>query len=566
MNENMNVAPEVVEDVLRKADDVLEKYDYYERDHLRDFINVSLEAKTDLRSILRNHPNWNEERQYISFSADTERKIDPERMKDFWNYYCGRRKWGRNSREEEQWDLMSQIVRKSTIENEGNQFPDDELVKLVNEFLALFNRGHITKETKISKVINKCAKLLEMDKHTEVRIVRWADESGNIHEKEKDYGWNYQFAQFADGINPIKIKRHTIISINPVDYLTMSIGDSWNSCHSIENADDPGCYSSGTVSYALDNVTIIFYYVDNSYDENEYFSLLPKQKRCAFYLGEDKLIQSRVYPDGRDGGDCGLAEEVRNIMQKVIADCMDIPNLWTLVKGRETARSLIETCGSQYPDYIHYNDVTTSFRLVNGEKNNTKIKVGHTPFCIKCGSYYSIDEHDHIYCEDCRNENNYDYYCSECGEGFNGGEWDAIYIERDDRQFCCSRCAERYGYVWCALDDDWAMEDEAYRDELSGDCFFDDSEMVETYEGYYYYTEERAIDDGCRYCEDIGRYSNDWFEDSYDGLYYYYTDGMVEVDGNKYYNAENARADGYEMYRGQWYSTDEIEEMIKEVA
>ena len=253
-------------------------------------------------------------------------------------------------------------------------------------------------------------------------------------------------------------------------------------------------------------------------------------------------------------------------MQKVIADCMDVPNLWTLVKGKETAWSLIETCGSHYPDYFHYNDVTTSFRLINGEKNNTKIKVGHRPFCIKCGNYYDVEEHEHIYCEGCRNDN-YDYYCSECGDGFNEGNWDVVYIERDDRQFCCTRCAERYGYVWCELDDDWAMEDEVYYDKYSGYYFFDDSEMVETKEGDYYYTEERAINDGCRYCEDIERYSSDWYEDSYDGLCYYYTDDMVEVDGKTYNCPENAREDGYEMYRGQWYSTEEIEEMLeKEVA
>lgn len=611
-----SVEQRIVDQITKDVVKLLTDYEYEYPDYAFEFVEKSLDATESLRVILRQHPNWNEERQYISFSADTERKVDPQRMRDFCDYYYRREEYGSTDLEQRRWGLMRRIVRKSTIENEGTQFPDDELVELVNEFLKTFDRGHITKQTKISKIINKCGKLLGMNNHVDIREVGHWDDEGNYISKKKDFGWNYQFAQFADGINPINIKRHTIISINPIDYLTMSIGDNWNSCHSIKNPSDPGCYSSGTISYALDETTIIFYYVDNSYEEDEYFSFLPKQKRCAFYLGEDKLIQSRVYPDGRDGGDCGLAEEVRNIMQKVIADCLDIPNLWTLVKGKETATEMIDTYGTHYPDYTYYNDVTTSFRLVNGEKNLTKIRVGHEPFCMRCGNYYDRGDHEHIYCPDCKED--YEYHCECCGDGFDSDVDDAVYVRGEGWMFCCSRCAERRDYVYCEDIEEWEYIDYAYLDEYTGNYFACDGEMIKSFEGYYYQDEYNAEADGNRYCEDIGEWSNDYFQDDYDGNYYhntdymvetsrgykyynevhaeedgchycedtetweyaddcYYddcdglwyhdTDEMVEVNGDTFHNAENAREAGYEIYRGEWMDVDEIEEILgREVA
>ena len=40
-----------------------------------------------------------------------------------------------------------------------------------------------------------------------------------------------KFAKYADSINPIKVKRHTVLSVHPIDYYTMSFGNSWTSCH-----------------------------------------------------------------------------------------------------------------------------------------------------------------------------------------------------------------------------------------------------------------------------------------------------------------------------------------------
>ena len=125
---------------------------------------------------------------------------------------------------------------------------------------------------------------------------------------DKNEKYNKQIARLGDAITVLKIKRHTVLSINPIDYWTMSFGDNWSSCHTIDKTgirDMPnsyeGQYSAGTESYMLDGTSFVYYTVDASYDGDSY-ELQPKHTRQMFHLGEDKLVQGRLYQGlGRRG-------------------------------------------------------------------------------------------------------------------------------------------------------------------------------------------------------------------------------------------------------------------------
>lgn len=242
------------------------------------------------------------------------------------------------------------------------------------------------KGQKVSRIVNKVCCLLGIDKY-------------------EDY--NKEFAKFSDAVNPLSIKRHTVLSCHPIDYLTMSFGNSWASCHTIDKhnkRDMPdaysGGYSGGTMSYMLDETSVVFYTVDAKYTGNQ-LELEPKINRNMFHIGEYKIIQARVYPQSNDDTD-GIYTKIRNIVQKVIADCMDKPNLWKLRKGTDECKEVTNTIGVHYRDYLSFDSCNVSYLKLDdsGSVNTTKIKIGHNPICPCCGKTH--DSEENIECYDCR--------------------------------------------------------------------------------------------------------------------------------------------------------------------
>ena len=243
------------------------------------------------------------------------------------------------------------------------------------------------KGQKVSRIVNKVCCLLGIDKY-------------------EDY--NKEFAKFSDAVNPLSIKRHTVLSCHPIDYLTMSFGNSWASCHTIDKhnkRDMPdaysGGYSGGTMSYMLDETSVVFYTVDAKYTGNQ-LELEPKINRNMFHIGEYKIIQARVYPQSNDDTD-GIYTKIRNIVQKVIADCMDKPNLWKLRKGTDECKEVTNTIGVHYRDYLSFDSCNVSYLKLDdsGSVNTTKIKIGHNPICPCCGKTH--DSKKNIECFNCRN-------------------------------------------------------------------------------------------------------------------------------------------------------------------
>lgn len=400
-----------------------------------------------------------------------------------------------------------------------------ELADKVNEIIDV----KAVEGQKLSKVIRKiCC-------HVGLDTIKNITDHGSY---TRDDGFNREYAMLCDQINPIEYKRITVISLNPLDYWSMSHGKKWTSCHYVGNHDD-GCYSSGTESYMLDSTSIIYYVIDEAYEGTEYYSQ-PKERRCVFCIDEtgDAILQSRVYPDGRDGGDQTLSTQFRTVMQKVVSELWDKNNYWDLKKGTSNCSKYTSTRGTHYEDYRHYEDCNVSINK-DANEENICINIGHDPICPECG--YTHNETENISC--CSTDKT---TCDYCGDRFDYEE-EGIYCEDNGCYYCCDTCAENDGVHYCE-------DDGCYHD--CDNCFYD--EYRETYisgepeieiEGCCYASIDNALEDGW----DIDDYTDEWYrkDDMFwcedQGVYIYPDNGdYVETDDGYYYtSADQAEKYGY---------------------
>lgn len=377
---------------------------------------------------------------------------------------------------------------------------DENFANIVNKY---FPKVKAVAGQKVSRIVGKISKQLGID---------------------KDADWNREYAKYCDAINPLAVKRHTVLSCHPIDYFTMSFGNSWASCHTIDKTnkrgmpnDYEGCYSSGTLSYMLDGSSFVYYTVDKDYNGNE-LELQDKINRNMFHMGEDKLIQARVYPQATDGEE-GIYKQIREIAQKVIADCLEVPNLWKNVKGSRECGSVISSDGTHYRDYTNYSDCNVSYLKGETEFVNTNvISVGHNPICPNCGR-----EHDYekaIECEGC--------YCGKIKCYECGAYHDREDMHEIDGDWYCEDCC-----FWCAYHEEWEVGDR------------DDRIYVDGYGCIC----ESAMDSGDFYI--CNRCGNTYFSDD--------DDHIETEDGRHYCGYSCAERDGYACTSdGDWYPEHQI--------
>lgn len=467
--------------LLNSMEDLLNEYDYEYSSHaLERIIDEWVRQKAGLIEAFKKHPNYIEEKFMIAFDADYERVVDSKQSTTF-----GR--WVINQAIHQ---VFNQLPADALVES---WFGGMELKSDINRFfyyLGGYAERCVSEENaniintifpsvkahagqKTSRIVNKICAYLGIDK---------ADD------------YNREFAKYADSLSPMVIKRHTVLSINPLDYLTMSFGNSWASCHTIDKSNKrgmpnsySGCYSSGTISYMLDKTSMVFYTVDASYKGDEYWNQ-PKINRQMFHYGEEKLVQARLYPQDNDG--CSsVYEPYRGIVQKIMSEIFEFPNLWVLKKGTSEICNWVRSDGTHYRDYSHYGNCTISF--VKGSSNSTRIMIGARPICIECGDRHyeeksinhcacgyvcsdcgeHIDEDDVIwingdpYCSDCV------HYCENCDEYHRGRQ---TWIPSENRYVC--ECCLDNNYIFCECCDEYVHEDNAYYIESEGryvceDCY-----------------------------------------------------------------------------------------------
>lgn len=482
--------------LMESMENLLSEYDYkYTEDALDKIIDEWSRQKEVLIEAFKTHPNYIEGKFMIAFDADYERSIDPMASRNFW---C----WLRDTALPEAYnnDYYPQEVK-------DNMEPWELLeYNLYDFFRYLHNYAERCVRESTATYLNQICPTLHV--HTGQKTSRVVNKLCHYLGLDKVDGYNREFAKYADSLSPMIIKRHTVLSINPLDYLTMSFGNSWASCHTIDKENKrrmpnnySGCYSSGTISYMLDSSSMVLYTVDASYNGNEYWAE-PKINRQMFHYGEEKLVQGRLYPQDNDNnGD--VYTPYRNIVQQIVSTIFNFPNLWTLSKGTSSAGRYICSYGTHYRDYEFYDNCSLS--RVKGSENDDFMIVGAAPICVNCGERHhnadNINCCKKLRCADCGEpvdeDNAYfvdgEYYCRDC----------VRYCERCDEYhrdeetyvdgygYVCNSCLHEY-FVYCECCNTWVRED----DSVYIDC------------------EDRYVCDHCcsryyTYCEDCGSYFPD---------------------------------------------------------
>lgn len=386
---------------------VLDKYDKnYSNSGIDENVQSWQGKKGWLVELLRRHPNWNEEELAVVFNVIHSREIN-EATVDMHSCELSKLITDLNVTEEDQMKFNRSI--NATVFTYSKILPSADTVTLVKELCGVT----CVVGQKTSRIINAICKKYGLDKHPE---------------------YDARFAKLADSLNPMQVKRTALLSVHPCDFLEMSNqNNSWYSCHCL----DDGTYHAGTLSYMNDECSMIFYTVDD--DVTEKYHTEPKRTRQIFCYNNGILLQSRLYPQTDDDESRDM---YRNIVQRTIADCLMVPNLWELKRNQEDIDQHVRTHGNalHYCDYLFDTYKANISLLKNATvEQNEHILVGHTAYCLDCAE--PISEHSILYCDSCYDD---DFVtCYDCNRTIR--EDDAHYVEGDWYcSSCCSNCEHCY--------------------------------------------------------------------------------------------------------------------------
>lgn len=501
------VSNEIFDNIKREfMDELNERYYSYNEYAIEAILDEWYDRKQMLLELLSKHPNWDANKLMIRFDEDYSRKINSNVAEAFLIWLRDKQ---RDNMSYDMYQHMFTLCRKTYVDSNAS-------LDFINTQHESFRFREGMKATKIMKKI--CStfgwdKIMETEYNRDGELVQV-----NAFER--------QFAQYCDAMCPIKVTRHTCISLNPLDYLLMSNGNSWSSCHDIGEQGDSGCYSSGTISYMLDEHSIIFYTVGADYD-GEDIELESKLQRQVFGYNDYQLVQSRLYPQGNDYDAEEIYTDIRNIMQKVMADCLGMPNLWTKKKVSNTYAGSGSTC---YQDWHSFSNLC-SLSVITEKKDEprNRIVLGAAPICIDCGDTHAvlhsincctsgyvcsecgcrIDNEDDVYwvgdepyCYDCVT------YCDCCNEYYRSD--DVYYIASEDT-YVCYECRDEY-YTSCEHCGTWHNNDDTiYVDSedkyVCNDCLEEHYEQCADCEEYFLRDTMTEINDEM-YCEECAERHN----------------------------------------------------------
>ena len=204
----------------------------------------------------------------------------------------------------------------------------------------------------------------------------------NLYGVDNAPNYGKAFSEYGEKMCCVKRNYKYVISLNPYDYLTMSFGDSWQSCHSIRSH---GIYCAGTQSYMLDGTSIVTYCVEDNGDVQRDGKIY----RNMFHYNIDfcKLIQGRIYPQANDG-DVNLYEVFRGFMHEELSELIELENnQWTATLDVHAT-----SFGQHYKDYNNFRECNTTFPLEKYENGieYSALKIGHNGICVNCGQEHSV--------------------------------------------------------------------------------------------------------------------------------------------------------------------------------
>ena len=205
-------------------------------------------------------------------------------------------------------------------------------------------------------------------------------------------------------VQEFKAKGKVVLSIDPMDYFTMSENDSnWTSCHSLT-----GCYQTGTVAYLQDSTTVIAYAKPirnttvNFYGEVASYSNKIWRQVVMFSDNFVYATQSRQYPADMVANRATVGNMLIKLLEgynntKYVSQDWDVSDNWAAIECHE--------CADDDVDWYCYNDITheafeTAYSIIPSSFENTDeffkemrengeyCSPSSSVACLYCGQHY----------------------------------------------------------------------------------------------------------------------------------------------------------------------------------
>ena len=275
-------------------------------------------------------------------------------------------------------------------------------------------------------------------------------------------------------LNDKVIKGNMVISIHPLDFMTMSDNNSnWGSCMSWKEL---GCYRVGTIEM-LNSNNVLCCYIENStpyyFDLNELgnkeYLWANKKWRQLVYFTKDIIVSGKPYPYANDEITKALIGIIRDLARKNLGwtysfgpelykDMQYINSSFSMNRARSYIQwgdmnkhnILFDTKG-MYNDML--NDNSTNYWCVrNKVKHNQIISYSGKAPCLCCGNqiiYDSYDDYDYnerynnvnaTVCDDCLNN----FRCSFCEQSEPNRKHYHIFLENGTEVCICEDCIKHY--------------------------------------------------------------------------------------------------------------------------
>lgn len=448
--------------------------------------------KEVLLDTFRKHPNWSE--KDLAIIGDLEYKIefDAEYIKaeiqpdindffykirnGYWSYFVKEyTDWYtrfncENSVIDFSMTSVDSVISAVLFGENGNDIEStisEWTANYLNDKRMITYNHEFRKGMKKTKVIEKIFKPLKLEEIKSIQHKEWYDDQNEFHSVDKEISpWEQLKAKLFDAMNPKTVKLKYSLSINPMDYLLMSNGISWKSCHTIlDGGSDAyhGCYMGGTLSYMNDKHAVIFSIIGNSDMElTQEAWKYQKIERQVFLINAEEmyLFQQRLYPQSNDYNPILKAKTTayRKTVENILAVCAGVKSSWVKTK-RFNVSSTRAYAG--YEDFSQYTRMSNAAYLknvseeseieedsdnVNSERRDVRFVVGGTSYCIECGKPKDIDDfydeenfYNGILCNDCHSDEDGRDRCECCGERTDDD--DMTYVE--DYGYVCNYCLEQ---------------------------------------------------------------------------------------------------------------------------
>lgn len=453
-------------------------------DGVRKNVAIWFENKRAQMDLFRKHPYWSEEAKAIVFLQTETRAIDYNmamdslrKLSDYVlnHYYVDSDRWLATAIGDTLYDITEANDEQNGLITDYflERFKSRAYYRTVSDSIQKMLKCG----TKITRLVRKAFEELTLNTGKVVNATTLVDD-GEDHRTRKSFDKYY--ARFADCLSELTVKKITVVSLSFLDFMTMSNGNSWSSCHFInshgifhEDSESSyrGAYKQGCLSYALDKPSFLLYTLPATFSGTDYYRCQKLTRMCCQYE-YGVLITGKCYPSNNDA----LITRYRQMMQLIISQTTEIPNLWTFSKKTKKITAFVETAenSAHYCDYLYdQQKPTISFRKGIDIDIDHSMTIGHEGYCLHCGEPLEGHVNDWLQCYehrrtkkcDCcdkrlKNDDEYHeingkYYCTDCvfyceyhkRYEPNGRKFGTVRMKDGDKMVCCDAI---YSLTQCA--------------------------------------------------------------------------------------------------------------------